>query len=267
MKVANKSCMHLLMFATTLSAWAALPAVQAAECSKVIISGGSDYPPLHWYDGSQLTGASIEVATTALKALKIPYEVRYVGPFYRALEGARSGEIDMIATLKDTPERREFLIFTTPSPFTSPIAVFTLRNAPFTYREWNDLIGKKGGVTRGYQFGDGFDDFLKKQLTVETEQKTYMNFAKLDRGRIDYLITGYYNGMTFLAETQQSQRFISHMPFVTDSKNYIVLSKNSPCIKYLKSLNQQLGKMQSSGTIKAILEKHTKLLLHRNGMK
>ncbi|MFL9880870.1 transporter substrate-binding domain-containing protein [Herbaspirillum rhizosphaerae] len=234
----------------------------SAECSKVIISGGSDYPPLHWYDGSKLTGASIEVATTALKALKIPYEVRYAGPFYRALEGARNGEIDMLATLKDTLERRDFLSFATPSPFTSPIAVFTLRSRPLQYRAWNDLIGKKGGVTLGYQFGDGFDDFLKEKLKVETEQKTYMNFSKLERGSIDYLITGYYNGLAYLAESKQTELFIAQMPFVTESKNYIAIAQKSPCIKYLKSINQQLEIMQNNGATKVILDRHTKLLLN-----
>ncbi|WP_083444525.1 substrate-binding periplasmic protein [Herbaspirillum rhizosphaerae] len=238
--------------------------VHAAECSKLIISGGSDYPPLHWYDGSQLTGASIEVATTALKALKIPYELRYMGPFYRVLEGAKNGEVDMIATLKDSPERREFLSFATPSPFTSPIAVFTLRSRPFTYREWNDLIGKKGGITLGYQFGEGFDDFLKKQLKVETEKKTSVNFLKLERGTIDYLITGYYNGLAYLAENKQTDHFTVHTPYVTDAKNYIALSRNSPCIKYLKSINQQLESMQNNGATKAILEKYTGMLLNKN---
>ena len=79
-----KRGIHLLFFLSAASCSLA----HSAECTKVIISGGSDYPPLHWYDGSQLTGASIEVATTALRALKIPYEIRYMGPFYRALEGA-----------------------------------------------------------------------------------------------------------------------------------------------------------------------------------
>ena len=260
MNYTAKTGMRLLLF----SGAAFCSLAHCAECSKVIISGGSDYPPLHWYDGSQLTGASIEVATTALKALKIPYEVRYVGPFYRALQGAKNGEIDMLATLKDIPERCEFLAFANPSPFTSPIAVFTLRSKPFIYREWNDLIGKKGGVTLGYQFGDGFDDFLKKQLKVDTEQKTYMNFAKLERGSIDYLITGYYNGLDYLVESKQTERFIAQTPFVTDSKNYIALAKKSPCIKYLKSLNQQLESMQNSGASKEILEKHTRLLLNRN---
>jgi polar amino acid transport system substrate-binding protein len=233
----------------------------AAECARVVISGGSDYPPLHWYDGKTLTGASMEVAAMAFDALKIPYEIRYYGPFTRALKGAKDGEIDVLATLKNTEERRQFLAFAEPPVFTSPIAVFVARNRQFAYREWKDLIGKKGGVTRGYTYGDGFDEYLQQKLTVEAEQKTYINFDKLDAGRIDYLITGYYNGLAYLAQNRQLDRFTALRPYLTDSNNYIAFSRASPCIKYLKSFSRQLDIMLKSGLIKEILEKHTRLLL------
>jgi hypothetical protein len=32
----------------------------------------------------------------------VPYEVRYAGPFHRVLEAARSGEVDLLASLKDS---------------------------------------------------------------------------------------------------------------------------------------------------------------------
>lgn len=256
-RLAAACCAALLGAAPAL----ALPGAQAAQCERVVISGGSDYPPLHWYDGKTLTGASIEVATSALAALKIPYEVRYYGPFTRALKGAEEGEIDVLATLKDTEERRRFLAFAEPAVFTSPIAVFVARDRPFPYREWKDLAGKRGGVTRGYTYGDGFDEYLAQNLKVEAEQKTYMNFDKLDAGRIDYLITGYYNGLADLAKNGQLDRFTPLRPYVTDSKNYIAFSKASPCLKYLKPLSRQLEIMANSGLTREILERHTRQML------
>ncbi|WP_044530643.1 transporter substrate-binding domain-containing protein, partial [Herbaspirillum sp. B65] len=103
--------MQKLLPAIMLVAMTMPLSVAAADCAKVIISADSDYAPLHWYDGKRLTGASIEIATRALTALKIPYEVRYVGPFHRVLKEAESGAVSMVASLKNTPERQQYLAF------------------------------------------------------------------------------------------------------------------------------------------------------------
>lgn len=236
---------------------------QDKKCSKIVISADSDYAPLHWYNGKQLTGASIEIATTALNALGIAYEVRYVGPFHRVLKDAQKGEIDMISSLKETPERLEYLAFTNVALFSNPIAVFVAKNRNFSYTGWSDLIGKKGGITLGNQFGNGFDEFLKKNLQVESEQKAYMNFKKLELGRIDYLITGYYSGLAYLAESGQSDTFSALKPYVADSDNFIAMTKSSPCVKHLKSLNLQLESMRREGKLKLILDKYIALMQRR----
>lgn len=235
--------------------------VSAAECKKVVISADSDYPPLHWYDGKRLTGASIEIAVTALQALDIPFEVRYAGPFHQVLRGAQNGEIDMISSLKDTPERREFLAFASVPLFANPIALFVPRERSFSYAGWHDLIGKKGGITQGNQFGNGFDDFLKKNLTIETQQKVHMSFTKLELGQIDYVVTGYYSGLAYLASVGQQNKFMALKPFVTQTDNFIAFARQSPCAVHLKDLNRQLERMHKSGALKAILDKHTALLL------
>lgn len=235
--------------------------VQAAQCSKVVLSADSDYPPLHWYDGKRLTGASIEIAVSAMQALNIPFEVRYAGPFHQVLRGAKSGEIDMISSLKDTPERREFLTYTSVPLFANPIAVFVQSDRKFAYTGWNDLIGKKGGVTQGNQFGNGFDDFLNKNLTIEVQQKLHMSFTKLELGQINYLITGYYSGLAYLASVDQQNKFVALKPFVTQTDNLIAFAKQSPCIVHLKELNAQLERMKKSGALKTILDKHTALLI------
>lgn len=253
----GKACALLL---GTLLCWSP-PVMAAGDCARVVISGGSDYPPLHWYNGKVLTGASMEVAATAFAAIGVPYEIRYYGPFVRALKGAERGEIDVLATLKDTDDRSRQLEFVPVPLFSSPIAIFVAHARPIEYHGWNDLASKKGGATTGYTYGEGFDQFLRDKLKVEYEQKTYMNFDKLDAGRIDYLITGYYNGLAFLAQSGQLGKFDALHPYVTDSSNYIAFSKASPCMKYSKPLARQLRLMVDNGTIKDILERHTRELL------
>lgn len=249
--------MHRFLPAMLLATMAVtvLPlSLQAAECTKVVISADSDYAPLHWYDGKRLTGASIEIATRALSALHIPYEVRYVGPFHRVLKEAESGEVALVSSLKNTPERQQYLAYASVPLFRNPIAVFVARNNRFPFSGWKDLIGKRGAITLGNQFGGGFDEFMRDNLIIETAQKVYMNFSKLDSGRIDYLITGYYSGMIYLNQTGQSENFMPLRPFVSETDNYIAMSKASPCVKYLPRINAQLEAMQKRGELRAVLQ-------------
>lgn len=244
----------MLAVLAAVTALSAPLTVHAAECSKVVISADSDYAPLHWYDGKRLTGASIEIATRALSALNIPYEVRYVGPFHRVLKEAESGQVAMVSSLKNTPERQSYLAFASVPLFSNPIAVFVARDKRFAYGGWKDLIGKRGAITLGNQFGGGFDEFLRDNLIIETAQKFYMNFSKLDSGRIDYLITGYYNGVIYLNQNGLADRFMPLRPFVSESDNYIAMSRASPCVKLLPRINAQLEAMQKSGELRAVLQ-------------
>ncbi|WDZ95061.1 transporter substrate-binding domain-containing protein [Herbaspirillum sp. WKF16] len=247
--------MKTFLPALLLATMAVITPARAAECTKLVVSADSDYAPLHWYDGKQLTGASIEIARRALTALEIPFEIRYVGPFHRVLKEAESGDVAMVASLKKTPERLQYLAYTSVPLFSNPIAVFVARERRFAYAGWQDLVGKRGAVTQGNQFGGGFDEFLREHLTVQSAQKVYMNFTKLDSGSIDYLVTGYYNGQVYLSQTNQSDRFVALRPYVSETDNFIALSKASPCVKYLPRINAQLELMQSRGELRAVLER------------
>lgn len=248
--------MKTYLLAMLLATLAVTTTVHGAECAKVVVSADSDYAPLHWYDGKRLTGASIEIATRALTALDIPFEVRYVGPFHRVLKEAESGEVAMVASLKNTPERQQYLAYTSTPLFSNPIAIFVARDRNFAYAGWNDLVGKRGAITLGNQFGGGFDEFMRTNLKVDSAQKVYMNFSKLDAGSIDYLITGYYSGLIYLRENKLSDRFVALQPYISQTDNYIAMSKASPCVKYLPRINAQLELMQRRGELRSVLERY-----------
>ena len=101
-----------------------------AQCKRLVIAADPAYPPLHWYDGSTMQGASIAIAKRVLDDLKVPYEVRYLGPLPRVLAAAQRGDIDMVATLKKTPEREAFLLYPNAPALSNPVAVFTARDRP-----------------------------------------------------------------------------------------------------------------------------------------
>lgn len=240
----NIAC-AVLLAGSTLSA--------QALCTRLVLAADPDYPPLHWYDGETMHGASIAIAKRVLDDLKIPYEVRYVGPFPRVMVAAERGDIDMVSTLKKTPEREAFLLYPKTTALANPVAVFASRERPFEFKTRADLVGLRGGITRGNVFGDGFDDYMKQHLDVEAANSPENNFSKLGAGRLDYFITGYYAGMAYLLKRGDEQRFVAKSPFLVDTPNYVVLTRNGQCADKLEAIDQRLAQLKKSGVLDELI--------------
>jgi len=237
---------------------AAAPA--SAACKRLVISGDADYPPLAWYDGETMRGASIDVAVAIARQLNLPYELRYAGPFPRVLLAARNGEIDVISELKDTPERHAYLAFPTTPIFVNPVAVFTLRDRPLTVARWEDLKGRRGGITLANKFGGGFDEFLERNLQIEQAPRLEAGFDMLAADRIDYFVTGYYPGIAYLIRRGLEDKFKAVEPFVTASDNFLGVAKASPCIDQLPAMNQALAKLVESGEVERLVRANLGIL-------
>ena len=208
---------------------------------------------MHWFDGHDMQGTSILVAKRVLEDLGIPYEVRYLGPLPRVIDAARSGTIDMVATLKKTPERESFLLFPTTPALANPVAVFAAKSHPIEFKNRTDLIGLKGGITRGNVFGDGFDEFMGQYLSVEEAPSPESNFNKLSVGRIDYYITGLYTGMAYLLKRGDENRFEVLPTHVVDTPNYLVLTRKGRCTDKLKAIDDRLAKLQEEGVLNELV--------------
>jgi len=224
-----------------------------AECKRLVLAADPAYPPLHWYDGTEMHGASITIAKRILEDLKIPYEVRYLGPFPRVMLAAERGDIDMVATLKKTAEREQFLLYPKNHALANPVAVFSMRNHPFAFKGRADLVGLRGGITRGNVFGDGFDEYMKLNLSVEQANSPESNFSKLGADRLDYFITGYYAGMAYLLKRGDEQRFIALSPFLVDTPNYIVLTRKGNCADRLEAIDAHLAQLKKAGVIDELI--------------
>ncbi|MES2582867.1 MAG: transporter substrate-binding domain-containing protein [Pseudomonadota bacterium] len=225
----------------------------AQQCTRMVMAADPDYPPLHWYDGKHMQGASIAIAKRVLDDLKIPYEVRYLGPFPRVMAAAERGDIDMVATLKKTPERETFLLYPKTAAFVNPVAVFTTRERRITFNGRSDLIGLRGGITRSNVFGDGFDEYMKHNLTIEEANSPANNFSKLGADRLDYFITGYYTGMAHLLKRGDEERFVAKSPFLVETANYMVLTRKGQCADKLDAIDARLAVLRKSGALDELI--------------
>lgn len=226
-----------------------LPILVQAQCTKAIVSADPSYPPLHWFDGQTMQGASVAIIKRVLDDLKIAYEVRYIGPLTRVMNAAERGEIDIVVTLKKTPERELFLLYPKTPALDNPVAVFTARDRPIKFTGRADLVGLNGGIARGNVFGDGFDEYLEKNLTVEVADSPENNFGKLALGRIDYFITGYYAGMAYLLKRGDENRFKVEIPFLVNTPNFVTVTRKGHCAGQLEAIDAQLAQLKKAGVL------------------
>lgn len=247
----NRSgCWMLAGACLALAGWGA-----RAECTRLVVSADPAYPPMHWYDGEALQGASVEIAKRVLSELNIPFEVRYMGPFPRLISLAEKGEVDMVATLKRTPEREAFLLYPKTAALSNPVAVFGFRERPFRFAERSDLVGLRGGITRGNVFGGGVDEYIRDRLTVEESSNPESNFDKLALGRLDYFITGYYTGMALLLKRGDEERFVVKEPFLTDTPNYLALTRLGKCADKLEQIDARLALLKKTGVLDELIRR------------
>ncbi|MFZ6757714.1 substrate-binding periplasmic protein [Undibacterium sp. Ji50W] len=229
------------------------PLTQAAgKCERMVISADPAYPPLHWHDGKNFHGASIDIAIRIMKDLGIPYEVRYLGPWKRVLNAAQNGGIDLIATLKTTPERTSFLLFSD-LVLVNPVAAFVRNGNAFPYNKWDDLIPYRGGIARGNRFGRPFDDFMDGRLAINEVDNLETALKMLQARRFDYVITGYHSGMAYMASGKLDDKLVPLTPYLIETANLLGFVASSPCAVYLPAVNKQLQKLQKEGYIERIL--------------
>lgn len=239
--------------AAWLLAFAAAPS--RAESAALRYSANPLYPPYHWSLGTdRFDGASIELLSRVLPPGIALVPVRE--PWKRVLAMAADGEIDLVLSLRATPERAEYLAFTEHRAFPNPIAVFVRADSPIRVDDWAGLAPYVGGVSLGDYFGGGFDEYWRARLRVETAPSLVENFEKLRLGRIDYFVSGYYMGQSYLAASGLSGRIVALRPFVSNEGIRFAFSRRSPWIRLLPSVDKRLAELDAKGELEAILKRH-----------
>lgn len=210
------------------------------------------YPPYDWsIDNSHYEGACIP-----LLSLVIPkgYTLRPIMvPWIRAQKMAEEGSIDLLVNLRITPERSAWLEFSKNPTFSNPIAVFMRKDKTIPFGSWEELKPLKGGVTIGDAFGGGFDEYRKANLQIDAIPSAYGNFRKLDAGRIDYFVTGYFMGTAWLASTGLQDRIVALRPFISDRPIHLGFSKRSTHVTLLPEIDRRLAQLAADGTLNRIL--------------
>jgi len=212
-------------------------AFAADACTKIVATGHPQYPAIAYKDGDNIAGAAPMLVEAIAKNLKIPLESKYMGTWADAQAAARDGKADMIFGIYYNDERATYLDYVKPAFMFDEVVVFVAKDKPFTYKDENDLIGKKGVTNQGESYGNDFDAFIKDKLTVARADGIDDAFKVLMAGDADYLIAGYYPGLAEAAKAGLKDDVVPLEPALLSAEMFVAFSKKSPC----KSLAPQFG--------------------------
>ena len=204
--------------------------------------------------GHKLAGPAVDLITTIFKEFDVPVETRIMH-WAKAVESLKTGEIDAILTLFYTSERAEFVDFSAPY-CDAEATVIVPKGKSFPYKEWGDLIGKKGFMIKEDSQGEAFDRFARENLNIQRVRQLddLIRLTALP-GRVDYTI---YSKNDFLIRAGRLgfTDKIEVLPVpVTSEPVHIGFSKKSPFRTYLPRLSEKIIDLRKNGTIDGMLEK------------
>lgn len=228
------------------------------------ISGHPNYPPFMWQQDEVLVGASVELAESVFKELNVPLNICACGPWKRVQDYARRGKIDVIVGLYANPERAQYIDFSCPY-ITDPTVVFVKKERGFSFKRWEDLIGKKGTSMQGESYGAEMDAFIAGHLTMARMLSIEANFMRLVEGRSDYFLSGYYPGMIYAKKLGYWDKIEVLPDHVLQQEMYMGISKKSPVSSLLPEINRIVKRLKADGQIQNWVDTYLEFYLEKVG--
>lgn len=203
---------------------------QAHECKVLKASGNPEYPPYLWrdpQDETRLVGAVVEFMERLGKEVGVDIQVHYVGAWGRVQEETRDGRLDLIAGAFLTMPRLEYMDYL-PSMTTTRSVIVTPPGLSLSYRQWSDLIGRRGLTVVNNSFGEAFDRYAEKHLAIEKVPKLDNALRMLSLKRADYLVYEDAPARAFAARLG-IKNLVEAETAISNEPLYITLSRQSPC--------------------------------------
>lgn len=248
------------MLAATPLVGAVAPAHAQQACAELVITGHPSYPPVAWAAHGKIVGAAPTLVSGIAAKLGVKNVVsKDFGSWESAQAAARNGEADVIFGIYKTDERARSLDFIEPPFMSDPVAIVVRKGAGFAFGEWRDLKGRKGVTNAGESYGDKFDAFMAKELTVVRAKGVDQAFTALLGHQADYLIIGLYPGRDEAERLGIADKITFLPKELLSSAMYVAFSKRSKCDATLRTgFAADIKAAVDSGEVRKLLEAATK---------
>lgn len=195
-------------------------------------------------------GLALRIITEAFAREGVKVECSFY-PWDQAMNKAQTGEVDGSAAWFRSPEREKDFYISDPV-VTSGYVFFYRKGKNFNWKTMDDLAKYKIGATRGYDYGQAFQEAEKQGIIhVERLAKDEMNFDNLLNGKIDIFPNDIDVGMNILYQRYPYYTYTNvttHPKRLREDPLHLLLSKsNQKNEKLVKIFNRGLKKLKESG--------------------
>ncbi len=246
------------VLATTMLAtglFTALPA--SADALRMV---ALSFPPLIYDDGGKPAGIAYEIVTEAMKKAGHTVSVEIM-PWARALETVKEGGADAIFTAYKTPEREQFLNYSTEVLVPQVVSFFVTKDSAITFDGDLTKLGKaKIGVVNQISYGSVIDDAIKSGVlaNVEKSNDSDSNVKKLLSGRFDVMPSNRYVAQYFLKQQGALDQVKELTPEAQNLPSYIAFTKARDTAKLRADFDAGVAAMKASGAYQQVLDKYAR---------
>jgi polar amino acid transport system substrate-binding protein len=232
-------------------------------CAALVITGHPSYQPVAWAAQGKIVGAAPNLVSGIAAHLGVKdVTSKDLGSWERAQAAVRDGEADVIFGIYKNDVRAAYLDYVEPPFMMDPAAIVVRKGAGFTFAEWRDLKGRNGVTNAGESYGDAFDAFMAKELTVARAAGVDKAFAALLAGQADYMIVGLFPGRDEVRKLGLSDRVEFLPKELVSAAMYVAFSKRSKCGALRTGFSAGIQTAVDGDTIRQLLEAADKSLGH-----
>jgi polar amino acid transport system substrate-binding protein len=239
-------------------AWAGLQAPVKAYGDEVLRIATDVWLPYENISDERSPGFSTEVIARVLREMGVQSETREF-PWARAVKDVFGGKRDALYSAFWTEERALYCYYPEESLMREKW-VFYVRSADIdelSFSSYDELKDRRIGVLRGASVTEEFWEFVKENANYEEAKTDELNFKKLDRGRIDYVVTSYSNGAMLVKNMGLTDKVQSlPKPIIKEDNLYIIFSKKTMTPKFVGQFSTALGAFKKTNSYQAIYEKY-----------
>jgi diguanylate cyclase (GGDEF)-like protein/PAS domain S-box-containing protein len=155
------------------------------HAEKIRVAPELDYPPFSYFDSGAWRGLSVDVLRQMERQLGLTFSILPGQTLDVILTRVKSGEVDVVTSLKETPERSNTLLFT--PPYFSVPTVILVKDSSDAKRWPASFVGQRVGVGKGY----GVQSYLEKNypdITLTLVKNDLEGMRKLSFGELDAVI-------------------------------------------------------------------------------
>jgi len=211
-------------------------------------------------DSTTLKGYDWDIVREAYHAMGATIKLN-VMPWKQALKMLENGNTDVLFPTTETQQRIEKGFRFSKSPIhTSNQTIYVRIDDPVAWdgdvNSLNAILsGKKVGALLGYSYGTWWDAYkLKLGDRLDENASDGINFKKLERGRLDFVMAYEISADYMLSNEGHSNRF-KKIGNVSQTTEHIATYGESGSVKAVDLFDEGYAKIKANGKLAAIKKK------------